>query len=92
MYDNTLDISLERFFFLMSHDSQDYKSASKETLLLYKEHYQELLSYMEDHLDKLQSATKKSQTKGLFTLNFVYAVRGKCSSHLDIINKLIKSN
>jgi hypothetical protein len=90
MYDNTLEISLERFFFLMSHDSKDYKSASKETLILYKEHYKELLSYVEEHLEKLQSATKKSQTKGLLTLNFIYSVRGKCSAHLDIISKLIK--
>jgi hypothetical protein len=87
MYDNNLNISLERFFFLMSHDSKDYKSCSLEALTLYKEHYEEILNHFQEQYDKLQLAKTKNQAKGLYTPNFVYSVRGKCSAHLDQINR-----
>lgn len=89
LYENNLNITLQKFFQLMSKDSKDYKTASKESLQYIKGEYTDLLGYVEAVYSLIETAKSKKQMKGLLTPNFIFSVRGKCASHLDIINKLL---
>lgn len=90
LYENELGITLERFLFLMSHPASDYKNASKELLVSYKEEYTSLLNHFYEVYDLLEHAKTRAQQKGLYTPNFIFSVKGKCSSHLDQIIRRLK--